>query len=345
MSWRVLTRAVAGAGVAATVMALPTAIGGTAPGAVLLGTRNLAASTAVGRSARSGVRHTTVLPTSAFTAILAAATVTPPAATLDVPYGTSSWSQRLDLYVPAGAGPHPVVVYLHGGGWVAGDKSELADIGMVASIVSHGFAVVSVNYRLATEAVFPAQLDDARAALAWVRTHGAEHGLDVGRLGVFGVSAGAHLAALLGVVERTSVDAVVGWAPPVDLSSIGSDLAARPDCDGAWSDPEDVTSFWAALVGGLVSSQPARVAAADPIHHLADGDAASLPPFLLSHGDHDCTVPLAQSLRLAAALRAATGRVDAAEVRVLPGAGHVRQFPRDIEMAADLAFLDRHLRP
>lgn len=344
MSWRVLTRAVAGASVAATVMALPAAIGVPTPGAVVLATRGVDAPLAATRAGRSAARRAVpVLPESAFTAVLAAAAVAPPAAVLDIAYARSSFGQRLDVYRPGGPGPHPVVLYLHGGGWIAGDKATPADVGMVASIVAHGYAVVSVNYRLAVEAVFPAQLDDVRAALAWVRAQGPANGLDPDRLGLFGVSAGAHLAALLGVIERTSVDAVVGWAPPVDLATVGPDLAARADCDGAWSDPDDPESFWAALVGGPVSAQPDRVAAADPIHHLAVGDPAALPPFLLSHGDRDCTVPLAQSERLAAALRAVTGRDDAAEVRVLPEAGHVRSFPRDAEMAADLAFLDRHL--
>lgn len=344
MSWRLVTRAVAGAGVAATVMTLPTTMSGTTPGAVVLATRRAETQRAPAPAGRTGLRRAPVLPASAFEALMAAATVAPPAATLDILYGRASATQRLDLYTPSGPGPYPVVVYVHGGGWVAGDKSTPADVGMVASIVAHGYAVVSVNYRLAAEAVFPAQLDDLRTALAWVRDHGAEHGLDAGRLGVFGVSAGAHLAALLGTVERETVRAVVGWAPPVDLGSVGHDLASRPDCDGAWPDPEDPESFWAALVGGPVSAQPERVAAADPTRHLADGDLADLPPFLFSHGDRDCTVPLEQSERFVAIVRAVTGRPDSAEVRVLPGAGHVRLFPRDTEMAAGLAFLDRHVR-
>lgn len=326
-------------------MALPTTISGSSPNAVVLATRRVEPARAVSAAGRAGaVRRAAVLPTSAYTALLAAATVTPPATDLDIAYRYASFSQRLDVYRPVGDGPHPVVVYLHGGGWVAGDKATPADVGMVASIVAHGYAVVSVNYRLATEAVFPAQLDDVRAALAWVRERGPEHGLDAARVGVFGVSAGAHLAALAGVTERETVRAVVGWAPPVDLSTVGADLAARADCDGAWSDPDDPESFWAALVGGPVSARPELVAAADPTRHLADGDVADLPPFLFSHGDRDCTVPLAQSQRFVAIVRAVTGRPDAAEVRVLPDAGHVRQFPRDAEMAADLAFLDAHLR-
>ena len=232
---------------------------------------------------------------------------------------------------------------MHGGGWVAGDKANADDIANVAPLVAHGFGVASVNYRLATEARFPAQIDDVRAALSWLRSNAADLGVDPDRVAAFGVSAGAHLAVLLGVLERRpGLRAVVDWAGPIDLATVGADLAARPDCAGAWSDPEDPASFWATLVGGPVSSQPVVAAASDPINHLAAADPATLPRFLLAHGDRDCTVPIRQSERFAAAVRS-VGCADAVELRVVAGSGHVRQFPRDSELVAAMAFLDAAL--
>ena len=267
-----------------------------------------------------------------------------PATLTDLAYDNASASQRLDLYLPAAAGPSPVVVYLHGGGWVGGDKASADDVALIAPLVEHGFAVVSANYRLATEAHFPAQLDDARAALAWVRANATRYGLDSARLGAFGVSAGAHLAVLLGIVEGpTVVRSVVDWAGPVDLVDVRADMSDRR-CVGTYIDPDDPTSFWAQLVGGPVASMTAAAHATDPRAYLHAADISgdnsgngALPRFLVVHGDRDCTVPVQQSERLVDALRAAGS--DAVTFDVVPGAGHAHEFPAAAELPATTAFL------
>ena len=114
----------------------------------------------------------------------------------DLSYGPDP-AHRLDLYLPA-ARPAPVVVFLHGGGWSHGDKFPCP----AAPLAAAGFAVASVNYRLTTVARFPAQLDDVRRAVTWLGDHAADYGLTADRIGVWGVSAGGHLAALLGNERR-----------------------------------------------------------------------------------------------------------------------------------------------
>ena len=351
MAWRFLTRGVTGVAVAVMAVVAPAVVTGAggAPDAgapVVLATGPLAAplgagagSGAVGPALRPAVR---AVPAGAALALAGTPGLARPTTWRDLAYGTAP-RQKLDLYLPAAAGPSPLVLYLHGGGWVAGDKAGPDDLGVITALAGHGYAVASVNYRLATDAVFPAQIDDARAALAWLRANAGALGVDPGRVGVFGVSAGAHLAVLLGVLERTpAVRVVVDWAGPIDLATVGADLAARPDCDGAWADPQDPSSFWAALVGGPVASKPFLVAAADPINLVASADPATLPRFLLAHGDRDCTVPVRQSERFAEAVRA-VGRPDAVVLRVVRGSGHVRQFARDSELPVALQFLDAAL--
>ena len=346
MQWRVLTRGVIGVGVAAvTVLVVPGPIAPGSPAPVLLGLHPIVA---VATPATTAAPEVLGAAEARAAAVSVSAPPRPalvggerPTTVRGLAFGPDP-RQSLDLYLPAAPGPRPLVVYVHGGGWVAGDKANADDVANIAPLVAHGFAVASVNYRLATEARFPAQIDDVRAALGWLRSHAADLGLDADRVAAFGVSAGAHLAVLLGVLERRpGVRAVVDWAGPIDIATVGADLAARPDCAGAWSYPEDPASFWATLVGGPVSSQPVVAAAADPINHLAAADPATLPRFLLAHGDRDCTVPLRQSERFAAAMRA-VGRADAVELRVVAG-GHVRQFPRDSELVAAMAFLDAAL--
>jgi acetyl esterase/lipase len=263
-----------------------------------------------------------------------------PATLTDLAYDDASAQQRLDLYLPAAAGPSPVVVYLHGGGWVGGDKASPDDVALIAPLVEHGFAVVSANYRFATEAHFPAQLDDARAALAWVRANATRYGLDAARLGAFGVSAGAHLAVLLGIVEGPAVvRSVVDWSGPVDLVDVRADMSDRR-CRGTYTDPDDPASFWAQLVGGPVGSMTAAAHATDPRTYLtaAASTSVALPRFLVVHGDRDCTVPVRQSERLVDALRAAAGP-DAVTFDLVPGAGHAHEFPAAAQLPATTDFL------
>src|SRR5262249_14303131 len=106
--------------------------------------------------------------------------------------------QTLDLYVPQADGPLPLIIWVHGGGWQGGSKDGLNP---ALPLLAKGFAVASVHYRLSNQAVFPAQIQDCKAAVRWLRGHAKEYNLDADRFGAWGASAGGHLVTLLGTTD------------------------------------------------------------------------------------------------------------------------------------------------
>ena len=148
----------------------------------------------------------------------------------------------LDLYLPekAPATPLPLVVWVHGGGWSKGSKENPP----LAWLAAEGYAVASINYRLSWLARWPAQIDDVRAALRWLRANAAKHGLDPGRIAVAGGSAGGHLAATAGTQAppagepvSSRVGAVIDLYGPADLPSMPANRSDRPGEDAARSKP------------------------------------------------------------------------------------------------------------
>ena len=215
----------------------------------------------------------------------------------------------LDVLPPEGDGPHPVVVFVHGGGWRIGDRRTFVPTFPQAQgfdrIRAAGFAVVSIDYRLTGEAIFPAQLDDVRAALAWVRAHGPEHGLDETRIVLWGESAGAHLAALAGLDRASGVRGVVAWYGPADL------LAFPPP-----GPEDDRPTREESLVGGPIPERAAVARAASPALQAH----AEAPPFHIAHGAADDLVPPAQSVALHEALQSSGAE---STLTLVPGAGHL----------------------
>ncbi|MBT2440221.1 alpha/beta hydrolase [Streptomyces sp. ISL-36] len=209
--------------------------------------------------------------------------------------------------------PLPVILYIHGGGWRAGTRTEMGPAfrhwrpDPFTRLVQAGFAVASLDYRLSGEAVYPAQLEDVTAALTWLYARADELGLDMGRTVSWGESAGAHLAALLALTAPVS--GCVAWYGPTDLTTLPGQ--SRP---GAY-DAADPTTREALLIGAAISEAPDRARAASPVTHVT----ADAPPFLILHGTDDALIPVAQGEQLAAALREAVGHVD---FRPVPGADH-----------------------
>ena len=211
--------------------------------------------------------------------------------------------QVLDLYLPSGTGPLPLIIWLHGGAFRMGSKQDHVPFEML----EQGYAIAALNYRLSQHALFPAQIEDCKAAVRWLRVHADTYRLDPSHFASWGESAGGHLAAMLGTAghERSfevgehleyssRVQAVLDFFGPTDFGQL--DAHRLPE--GMVHDPAD--SPESALVGGPIQDRPAEVARANPITYVT----AEAPPFLIVHGDRDPLVPYHQSTLLVAALQA-----------------------------------------
>jgi acetyl esterase/lipase len=227
---------------------------------------------------------------------------------------------KLDLYLPRDPQPGlPLVVYIHGGSWRAGDYKACA----VSGLTEYGFAVASIDYRFSSEAVFPAQIHDCKAAVRWLRAHAAEYGIDPGRIAAAGDSAGGHLAALLGLTEgeadlegavgghlgeSSQVQAVVDYFGPMDFV-----LRSRNQPEK--TEPPD--SPVGGLLGCPAGKNPKLAQWASPAFHVTK----KAPPLLILHGDKDGKVFLDQSERMVKEYQEA-GVGGQVTLVIVPGAGH-----------------------
>lgn len=250
--------------------------------------------------------------------------------------------QKLDVYLPATGTNWPLIVWIHGGAWLQGSKESPP----VLRFLREGYAVASANYRLSQHAIFPAPIQDCKAALRWLRANARQFGCDAKQIGVWGSSAGGHLVALLGtsgeVKEFETVGAhtnvsdrvqcVVDFFGPSDLVAMAKQ--APPDSVMDHNAPNSPESK---LVGGPVQQRQELARTANPITYITPDD----PPFLILHGDRDNTVPIGQSELLHAALKKAG--VDATFF-VVKGAGHgFRNRPELDPMVGE--FFAKHLKP
>lgn len=252
--------------------------------------------------------------------------------------------QKLDLYVPAGDGPFPLIVWIHGGAFRMGDKAS-ADRDNAAPLdyLAGGYAVASLNYRLSQHALFPAQIEDCKAAVRWLRAHAADYKLDPHRFAAWGPSAGGYLAAILGVTGHVAefdagehhgvssrVQCVVDYFGPTDFLQMDAQRLPGGMAHDAPDSPESE------LVGGAIQENKAAVARANPITYVT----ADAPPFLIVHGDADPLAPYGQSVLLAEALRKAGAPVTFYTVN---GAGH-GHFTDPTVPTMTHEFLAKHLR-
>jgi acetyl esterase/lipase len=236
----------------------------------------------------------------------------------DQVYSHAGGSGRLaDLYIPAAASARvPVVLWLHGGGWRFGDRRLVPDLGKFAQ--RSGLAVVSIDYRLSGEAKFPAPVEDVKTAVRWVRSVAGEFGLDGDGIGLWGSSAGGHLASCAALSKESefrgdehseyssAVQAVVDGYGPTNFGRIDADRATMPavgtDTEslaiGRVLPAEDPDSFESRLLGTPVGCSPREVEHADPAHYV-HGES---PPFLILHGKADTLIPFQQSQYLFNAL-------------------------------------------
>ncbi|WP_165964649.1 alpha/beta hydrolase [Actinomadura sp. KC216] len=254
---------------------------------------------------------------------------------VDVEYAVADGERLLlDLYIPEGSGPHPVSLWVHGGAWLFGDRCSGAT-SFAAALAERGVAIASIDYRLGEAGAFPASIDDVRAAVRWLRAHGARHGLAIARIGAWGASAGGHLSLMAALDPRVGapgdrIDAVVDFFGPTDLVA----RLARTELEREiLPDPPDARYLRTTVK--TLDRNWAR--AASPLYQHLD----QAPPTLIVHGDRDQQIALDQSLRMHQALVAA-GRDS--QLIVLGGAGHEDvRFQQPWVLDATAAFLRHHL--
>lgn len=236
--------------------------------------------------------------------------------------------QTLDLYLPEQTSlqPRPLVVFIHGGGWEEGTKD--AGVELIFPLIQDGtFAGASIAYRLTNEAQWPAQIFDCKAAIRWLKAHAKEYNFDPERIALFGISAGGHLASLLGTSadvsevegtlgkhldQSTRVKAVINFCGPENFLTIDQ----HPSLIG-FNDPNSCVGK---LFGGALPEKKTEARMASPITHIDKDD----PPFITIHGTKDELVPYPQATEFHAALQKAN--VESHLVTGV-GGGHVFLHP------------------
>lgn len=254
----------------------------------------------------------------------------------------------LDLSLPPGEGPFPLVVFIHGGAWYLGtpkySNPTLRGVQTRERLIAARYAVARISYRLTREAIWPAQLHDCNAAIRYLNEQAETFHVDPERMSIIGESAGGHLAAMVALtgsdrrwaegetagVSGVHLKAVVNWYGVMDLNGMSAQRGNGSPRD-VQSRPEEL------LVGDDGHAGHQRMRAASPINYVRNG----LPPFLHQHGDKDRVVPLSQAEAMHQAL------VDAgthSELHVVSGADHCFWGGVSAEiMDRTIVFLDEHL--
>ena len=239
-----------------------------------------------------------------------------PSSITDIVYKTVAGTQiKLDLFFASAAGTRPLIIWVHGGGWQSGDKSNCLPNRL--NVTSRGYHVACVNYRLSGQAIFPAQIEDVKSAIVFLRTRATQYRLDPQRFAIWGSSAGGHLAALAGTTSgeqlfttnpaASTVQAVVDYYGPTDLTA----LVLTP----GYTSHQSPDSAESRLLGGPVLDNREAADAASPVTYVSAAD----PAFFIVHGTADPVVPPQQSRLIRDALQAAGVT---AQLTSLSGAGH-----------------------
>lgn len=235
-------------------------------------------------------------------------------------------SQSMDLFLPGTHEKAPVVVWIHGGAWQGGDKRPAP----TADLIKKGIAVAAINYRLSQEAVYPAQIHDCKAAVRFLRANAAKYNLDASKIGVWGMSSGGHLAALMGTTnglkdfegeegnldQSSDVQAVCDWCGITDMMQVSPSTWQAKD------------SVYQRLFGGTLEKKKDEARQASPVVHVSE----KTPPFLIMHGDKDKTVPLEQSTKFLDVLK--TNQVPAQFILV-EGKDHFFFEPKELAEVAE----------
>ena len=273
----------------------------------------------------------------------------------DIAYAESSPTQKLDIYWPEeGDGPFPVIVSIHGGAFMGGDKRDVQLTPMLESL-KRDYVLIGVNYRMSGEAIFPALIHDVKAAIRWIRANAENYLFDPKRIATWGGSAGGYLSLMMGVSTWASelenltlgnpeqpchVQAVVDWFGPTDFLKMDEQLA-----ESGFAPPEEFSHNGAnspesLLLGAQITQIPELVHRANPETYIR----SIAPPFFIQHGDQDDTVPHQQSVNFAAKVREKAGD-ERVTLELIEGAGHGdSKFDSAKNVKKVLDFLDQHLK-
>lgn len=271
---------------------------------------------------------------------------------LDLGYASLSPAQKLDIYLPdEGDGPFPILLYIHGGGFEIGDKRDIHVLTFLKGL-DHGYALVSVNYRLSGEAIFPAGLQDIKAAIRWLRANGKQYHLDGQRIAACGGSSGGNYAAMVCVTDHVSefddpqlgytgypcnVQAAVDWFGPTDFLKMDEQLIENGYGPSNHSQADSPESRY---LGAKLTDVPLKVVLANPMTYIHK----YMPPILIQHGRLDSMVPVQQSIMFAEKLGKYISN-DRYEFDIIEGAGHGDPlFETEENMARVFTFLDKHLK-
>lgn len=281
---------------------------------------------------------------------------------IDVSYANTSDSQKLDIYLPENideSEPVPVIVYVHGGGFMMGDKQS----GVLSSVlegVERGYAVVSVNYRMSGEASFPAAIQDVKAAIRYLRANADKYNLDTENFAIWGESAGGNIASMIGTTgddstyddaslgnadESSAVQAVVDWFGPLQFTEMDNQFAAlglTPKMGSTMSADSPESKY----IGADISQEENKELAekANPMNYISEND----PAFLIQHGTADTNVPITQSENFAKALTEVLGSskvtFEAMEGAAHGDMGEVKAFETEENIERVFEFLDSQLK-
>lgn len=271
---------------------------------------------------------------------------------LDIPYGTESPNQIMDIYLPQeGEGPFPLLLHIHGGGFGLGDKRD-DHMDTYLKFLEKGIAVGSIEYRLSGEAIFPAAVLDCRQAVRYIRKHAVDYQIDPEHIGTIGGSAGGNLSALLGMnipngafpgeedkeLEGScAVSVAVDQFGPTDFAAM-DDMARENGV--SFADHDEPGSAESSYMGGpLPELDKEYLAKANPVTYINEGMA----PMLIQHGCVDRLVPYQQSVILADAIREKVGE-ERVKFTTLPTADHEdKQYSSEENLAIVWAFIQKYL--
>jgi len=253
---------------------------------------------------------------------------------IDIDYvGDGVTGHRLDILLPKnGNAPFPIIICVYGSAWFSNNlKGTTFTTGLGQRLLKEGFAVVSINYRSSFDAKFPAQIQDVKAAIRFIRANASKFSLNNHFIGITGWSSGGHLSALAGTTNTTKKDTINGMNVDIE-GSLGkftnessqvnavvdwfgpTDFLIMDQCGSSFKHDE-ARSPESSLIGGPIQNNKDKVALANPISYVNKNN----PPFLIFHGDKDPLVPHCESEKLYEKLQLNGTK---SELVIVPGGGH-----------------------